>query len=99
MQKLSLKICSAYGFKPQAVYQTENLDTVYSLVESNYGVAFLPSTILRSIDQEKNSVLFYPIKSKYSFRAIGLAYLKDLYEEKFIKKLIAAATFGVQEEV
>jgi LysR family hydrogen peroxide-inducible transcriptional activator len=99
MQKLSLRICSAYGFKPQAVYQSENLDTVYSLVESNYGVAFLPSTILRSIDQEKNHVLFYPIKSKYSTRTIGLAYLKDLYEEKFIQKLISAASFSIQDEV
>jgi len=97
MQKLSLRICSAYGFRPQAVYQSENLDTVLALVEANYGVAFLPSTILRSYDPKKKDVLFYPIKSKYSSRTIGLAYLKDLYEEKFIKRLVNSAYYGINK--
>jgi len=68
-----------------------------ALVEANYGVAFLPSTILRSFDPRKKNVLFYPIKSKYSSRTIGLAYLKDLYEGKFIKRLINAAYYGIEK--
>jgi len=84
------QICQAYGFQPQAVFQTENLDTVYSLVANNYGVAFLPSTILQSIDSD-GDVIFFPVKSKYSSRPIGLAYLKGVHTEKFLADIISSA--------
>ena len=98
LQELSLHICEAYGFRPEAVYQSENLDTVYSLVANNYGVAFLPSTICHNLDSSKSDVLFFPVKSRYSSRFIGLAYLGGLYEEKFIKKIVNAAKSGIPKQ-
>jgi len=85
---LADKICAAYGFIPKAVFESENLDTVYSLVSDNYGVAFLPSTILQSIDIYKTDVAFYPIKSKFSKRELGIAYKEDTNNDKLLNKIL-----------
>lgn len=91
LRNRAVKICTAYGFTPQAVYETENLDTVLSLVENNYGVAMLPSTILKKIEKKKSKVAFYPIKSRYSKRALGLAYKDGRYEDIFLKNILDCA--------
>lgn len=90
LQDLSKKLCQTFGFQPQAVYQSENLDTVYSLVNNNYGVSFLPSTMLHHMDTSKNNVLFYPIKSKFALRTIGLVYLRGLHEKKILQTITQA---------
>lgn len=73
MHKAALKICRQSGFQPQSVYSSENLDTVYSLVNHNYGVGFLPDVIARNYNPRINHVRFFPLKSRYNHRTIGLA--------------------------
>lgn len=97
LRSRAAKICLAYGFTPQAVYETENLDTVLSLVENNYGVAMLPSTILKKIDQKKSKVAFYPIKSRYSKRNLGLVYKEGRYADVFLKKILDCAREGMND--
>lgn len=94
LQDLSKKLCTTFGFQPQAFYQSENLDTVYSLVNNNYGVSFLPSTMLHNLDRQKNNVLFFPIKSKYASRPIGLVYLRELHNAKLLTRLVT--TFSTE---
>lgn len=88
LRTLADKICTSYDFKPKAVLESENLDTVYSLVTHNYGVAFLPSTIFRSINMDKIEVSFYPLKSKLSKRDIGLAYKEGYLDKNLVDKVV-----------
>jgi LysR family hydrogen peroxide-inducible transcriptional activator len=72
LRSLALEICKEFGFVPQAVFESENLDTVLSLVENNYGIAFLPNTIL--INNHAKDVLFFRLNSKLSYRKLMLVY-------------------------
>ena len=61
---LTQRLCREYDFFPKAIYESDNLDTVYSLVSHNYGVAFLPSTLLPVLTKKDSNVRFYPLASK-----------------------------------
>ncbi|MCH3950421.1 MAG: LysR family transcriptional regulator [Acidaminococcus sp.] len=80
-------ICSSFHFQPRSVYESDNLDTVYTLINHNYGVGFLPSTLLPSIDEKRNHVRFYPITSPLARRRIGIAYLTARYKKKELESV------------
>ena len=67
--------------------ESDNLDTVYSLVNHNYGVAFLPSTLLPVLTKKDSNVRFYPLASKNAQRRIGIAYLGTRFKEKKMQAL------------
>lgn len=72
LRTLALELCKEFNFSPQAVFESENLDTVLSLVENNYGLAFLPNTIL--LKNHSSDVLFFKINSKLAYRELALVY-------------------------
>jgi len=90
MYTLALKICKKAGFQPQSIYQSENMGTVYSLINHNYGVGFVPDVIAKNYDPRTNHVKFFPVKSRYSHRPFGLAYLKNSDLQSLIPKLVKA---------
>lgn len=98
LRSLALEICKEFGFIPQAVFESENLDTVLSLVENNYGLAFLPNTML--INNYAKDVLFLKVNSKLTYRKILLVYnpcncnFKDI--DKLINKLHSNITVDAQ---
>lgn len=63
-------ICKEQYFLPKAIFETENLDTCLSLTESNYGISFLPSTVMDTYKGQ--SVIFFKIHSKQKFRLMLL---------------------------
>ena len=63
-------MCSEQGFEPNVLLETLNLDTCLSLVENNYGLSFLPSTILNNYKGDK--VNFFKIDSVIDFRFLML---------------------------
>ena len=84
---LTQRLCREYDFFPKAIYESDNLDTVYSLVSHNYGVAFLPSTLLPVLTKKDSNVRFYPLASKNAQRRIGIAYLGTRFKEKKMQAL------------
>jgi len=84
---LTQRLCREYDFFPKAIYESDNLDTVYSLVSHNYGVAFLPSTLLPVLTKNDSNVRFYPLASKKAQRRIGIAYLGTRFKEKKMRTL------------
>lgn len=86
---LSKRICKEFNFFPYAIFETENLDTVYSMILNNYGVGFLPSTMLPNIDVSKVTCL--EIASRFVSRDLVLAYNEDCFACDFIQPLILAA--------
>jgi LysR family hydrogen peroxide-inducible transcriptional activator len=69
MRNLAETICKEYGFIPRVILETENSDTVNSLISNNYGVSFLPSFITKY-----DNVKYVDYKSLNSTRLIVAAY-------------------------
>jgi len=90
LHKLALKICKGAGFKPQSVYSSENPGTVYSLINHNYGIGFVPDVIARDCDPRTNHVKFWPLKSRYNHRTIGLTFKKNSHAQELAPKLMEA---------
>jgi DNA-binding transcriptional LysR family regulator len=86
---LATAICNDYGFQPQAVYESDSLDTVYSLVSHNYGVAFLPSTLLPTL-QKSQRVHYFPLSTPLARRSIGLACLRSRFREERLESIARA---------
>ncbi len=94
MHKAALKICRHLGFQPQSVYSSENLDTVYSLINHNYGVGFLPDVIARNYNPKTNHVEFFHFRSRSNHRTIGLAFREDFPRQDLAAKLFQAIKKG-----
>ena len=94
MHKAALKICRHLGFQPQSVYSSENLDTVYSLINHNYGVGFLPDVIARNYNPQTNHVRFFHFRSRNNHRTIGLAFREDFPRQELAAKLFQAIKKG-----
>lgn len=73
MRNLAETICGEYGFSPTVILETENFDTVNSLISNNYGVSFLPSFI-----RKYENVKYVDFNSSNSKRKIVAAY-KTIY--------------------
>lgn len=94
MHKAALKICRHLGFQPQSVYSSENLDTVYSLINHNYRVGFLPDVIARNYNPQTNHVRFFHFRSRNNHRTIGLAFREDFPRQELAAKLFQAIKKG-----
>ena len=75
LRSLVNRLCQAESFVPKAVIASETLDTCRSLVEDDYGITFLPSTLNSKRDEDK--VKFYPLASKLCFRQLVLVARSD----------------------
>ena len=100
MHKAALKICRHLGFQPQSVYSSENLDTVYSLINHNYGVGFLPDVIARNYNPQTNHVRFFHFRSRNNHRTIGLAFRdREDMKERIDRRVDAMVAQGLLQEV
>ena len=75
LRTLVNRLCQAESFVPKAVIGSETLDSCRSLVEDDYGITFLPSTLNSKGDNDK--VKFYPLASKLCFRQLVLVARSD----------------------
>lgn len=81
-------------------FASETLDTCRSLVEDDYGITFLPSTLNSKGDDDK--VKFYPLASKLCFRQLVLVARSDRAKRfhlsgsgKYYAKILINYTDGV----
>lgn len=58
-QKL-LEICAQYGFVPNVVHESNNINSIIQLVKKGLGVSILPASIAENYSD--GAVCFYPIK-------------------------------------
>ena len=75
LRTLVNRLCQAESFVPKAVIGSETLDSCRSLVEDDYGITFLPSTLNSKGDDDK--VKFYPLASKLCCRQLVLVARSD----------------------
>ena len=67
---------------------------MYSLINHNYGVGFLPDVIARNYNPKTNHVEFFHFQSRSNHRTIGLAFREDFPHQDLVPKLIQAIKKG-----
>lgn len=83
MRTLSESIFNCYDFQPDVALETENYDTINSLISHQYGVSILPSFITKY-----DNVSYVPLDCEFANRQIVAAYAKSNSDNKFIKAFI-----------
>ncbi|SCZ81807.1 LysR family transcriptional regulator [Acidaminobacter hydrogenoformans] len=94
MRKLSESIFESYGFQPKVVFETENYDTINSLISNNYGVSILPSFITKY-----DNVSYVKLDCESSRRHIVATYLKSSAGNKIINEFIKCLQTVLQENL
>lgn len=84
MRNVLESICEEFNFRPNVVLETENLDTVNSLVSRNCGVSILPDII-----SKYNNVKYFNVNSSFSSRPICVAYKYNKYISKESRDFIS----------
>lgn len=72
-------ICLEHHFRPKAIFESENLDTCYSLVRDNYGITFLPNTIRHN--KPSDGIRFFHVDTRLSRRDLVLVSMPDVAEK------------------
>lgn len=75
VRNMIMGICNKEGFLPNVVHQTNQINTIIRLVESNFGYSILPSSVREAY---KLNVNFYELTDKPERTEISLAYNPDL---------------------
>lgn len=69
LRNIGESLCSDHGFVPNVVLDSENLDTLNSLVNNNVGISLLPNMI-----QRHDNVEYIELDGVHAHRSIVLAY-------------------------
>lgn len=83
MRHVAEAICQEFGFSPNVILETENSDTVNSLINNDYGVSFVPSFITKY-----DNVNYLNFESKNSKRKIVAAYDSSNSNDKTIHDFV-----------
>mgnify|MGYP006961002379 CR=1 FL=1 len=67
---------------------------MYSLVNHNYGVGFLPGVLAQNYNPKTNHVRFFSFRSRYNHRSIGLAYEENSPLRSLVPLLVEAIQAG-----
>lgn len=85
-RQITFDICAQFGFTPQVVFESSNIETIQSLVGGNMGIAFVPKMLIRPQATEYAPV-YLRIKSRPS-RTLVIASRKDRYLSKASRAFI-----------
>jgi LysR family hydrogen peroxide-inducible transcriptional activator len=83
-------ICEEFGFQPKPICESETQDTLYSLVNHNYGVGFLSLTLLQNVDKTNNRVLFFPVEDDSSCLNWGIFYRRGKRQDSAMRAVAKA---------
>ncbi|MFD2672971.1 LysR family transcriptional regulator [Marinicrinis sediminis] len=76
-RQITLDLCAEYGFVPDIVFESSNIETVQSLVAAGMGIAFVPEMIART--RRSHLVPHYVPIEKRPSRTVVVAYRKGRY--------------------
>jgi len=85
-RKLTIDLCRSAGFEPNIVFESNNIETVQSLVAAGMGITLVPRFIARSKRSELIPV-YIPLSSSPS-RTLVIAYRRGRYLSKAAEAFI-----------
>ncbi|MNR47537.1 HTH-type transcriptional regulator GltC [compost metagenome] len=78
---MTVELCRAAGFEPQIVFESNNMETVQSLVATGMGVTLVPHFIARAPRSEFVPV-YLPLADPVPSRTLVVAYRRGRYLSK-----------------
>ncbi|WP_046215070.1 LysR family transcriptional regulator [Paenibacillus wulumuqiensis] len=86
-RKIVFDVCSEAGFEPQVVFESNNIETIQSLVATGMGVTFVPHYIARARRGEFLPV-YLPLEEPVPSRTLVIARRKGRYLSKAAEAFI-----------
>ncbi|CAM3399577.1 LysR family transcriptional regulator [Marinicrinis lubricantis] len=86
-RQITFDLCASYGFTPQIVFESSNIETVQSLVAAGMGIAFVPEMIART--QRSHFVPQFVTLEGRPYRTIVVAHRKGRYVSKAAEMFIS----------
>lgn len=90
MYNRAMTIFSAAALEPQILFNVDQLNISYALVESGMGVCFVTDTLFK-YGKARNDVYLYNISEEYGSRTLYIAHKKNKYCTHAMKKFIDVA--------
>ncbi|WP_150273625.1 LysR family transcriptional regulator [Paenibacillus tepidiphilus] len=84
---MTMELCQAAGFEPRIVFESNNMETVQSLVAAGMGVTLVPHFIARAPRSEFVPV-YLPLAEPVPSRTLVIAYRKGRYMSKAAEAFI-----------
>ncbi|SFK89631.1 DNA-binding transcriptional regulator, LysR family [Paenibacillus sp. 1_12] len=81
-RQIALELCAEYGFKPNIVFESSNIETVQSLVAAGMGIAFVPHMVSRG-GWSEHAPTYLSLSTKPT-RTLVIAYRKGRYLSKAV---------------
>lgn len=86
-RKLTMDFCRSAGFEPNVVFESNNIETVQSLVAAGMGITLVPRFIARAKRSELIPV-YVPLAAPVPSRTLVIAYRKGRYLSKAAEAFI-----------
>lgn len=86
-RKMTMQLCNNSGFEPQIVFESNNMETVQSLVATGMGVTLVPHYIARAPRSEFVPV-YIPLEEPVPTRTLVIAYRRGRYLSKAAEAFI-----------
>ena len=80
-RKMTMELCREAGFEPKIVFQSNNMETIQSLVATGMGVTLVPHFIARAPRSEFVPV-YLPLAEPVPSRTLVIAYRRGRYLSK-----------------
>ncbi|AIQ48123.1 transcriptional regulator [Paenibacillus sp. FSL R7-0273] len=80
-RKMTMELCRKAGFEPRVVFQSNNMETIQSLVATGMGVTLVPHFIARAPRSEFVPV-YLPLAEPVPSRTLVIAYRRGRYLSK-----------------
>ncbi|MNS07526.1 HTH-type transcriptional regulator GltC [compost metagenome] len=87
LRTLTIEMCRTAGFEPSVVFESNNIETIQSLVAAGMGITFVPRFIARAKRSELIPV-YIPIENPVPSRTLVIAYRKGRYLSKAAEAFI-----------
>ncbi|WP_059043274.1 LysR family transcriptional regulator [Paenibacillus rubinfantis] len=86
-RKLTVELCRSAGFEPNVVFESNNIETVQSLVAAGMGITLVPRFIARAKRSELIPA-YLPLAAPAPSRTLVIAYRKGRYLSKAAEAFI-----------
>lgn len=84
---ITIDLCKSAGFEPNVVFESNNIETVQSLVAAGMGITFVPRFIARAKRSELIPI-YVPLADPVPSRTLVIAYRKGRYLSKAAEAFI-----------
>ncbi|AIQ75420.1 MULTISPECIES: LysR family transcriptional regulator [Paenibacillus] len=95
-RKMTVELCRKAGFEPRIVFESNNMETVQSLVATGMGVTLVPRFIARAPRSEFVPV-YLPLADPVPSRTLVVAYRRGRYLSKAAKAFVETFKSTVSE--